>query len=227
MRVLINTAALAFTALLLPNVYFVDPTIWSLLFISITLGILNAFVKPVIQFLTLSFIFTTYGLVVVLINAFILILLSWLFSDQFVVDSFLAALLGGALIGIFGSFFESFLGLSPPIIPDKADELQKRPQSQAPLVTQMILKADQEEEPGLADPAEPLPVNNQDTVSEGADESGLSRVQEQEVEEGKQVIKDDTMPVDEDLENAGTLDQAAEHAAETGDADPNETPAQK
>jgi putative membrane protein len=227
MRVVINAAVLAATALILPNIYFVEVTVWNILFVSIVLGILNAVVKPIIQFLTLSFIFTTYGLVVVLINAIILLLLSWLFPDRFVVESILAALIGGALVGILGSFFESLLGLSPPIIPDKADEFRKRPVDQAPIVTQMILKTGHEEEPALADPAEPLPANHQNGVSEGAEEPGLNRAQEREVEEGERAMEDDTMSVDDDLESADTLEQAADQAPEAGDDDPNETPAQK
>ena len=227
MRVVINAAVLALTALILPNIYFVEVTVWNILFISIALGVLNAFIKPIIQFLTLSFIFTTYGLVVVLINAIILILLSWLFPDRFVVDSILAALIGGALIGILGSFFESLLGISPPIIPDKAVEFRKRPVDQAPIVTKMILKTEHEEEPALADPAEPLPANHQDAVSEGAEEPGLNRAQEREAEEGKRAMEVDTMSVDDDLENADTLGKAAEQASEAGDDAPNETPAQQ
>ncbi len=68
MRVVINAAAVTVTALILPNIYFVEVTFWNIVLIAVALGVLNAFVKPIIQFLTLSFIFTTYGLVVVLIN---------------------------------------------------------------------------------------------------------------------------------------------------------------
>jgi len=227
MRVVINAAILAVTALLLPNIYFVEVTVLNILFVSIALGVLNAVVKPIIQFLTLSFIFTTYGLVVVLINALILLLLSWLFPDRFVVESILAALVGGALVGILGSFFESLLGVSPPIIPDEADRFRKRPVDQAPIVTKMILKTDHEEEPALADPAEPLLSNHQDAVSEGAEEPGLNRAQEREVEEGERVMEDDSMAVDDDLENADTLEQAANQAQEAVDNDPSETPDQK
>jgi len=226
MRVLINAAALAVIALLLPNIYFVQLTIWNILFVSIALGVLNAVIKPILQFLTLSFIFTTYGLVVVLINAIILWLLAFLFPDRFAVDSVLAALIGGALVGILGSFFESLLGLSPPIVSDEQAGLRKQAGDQTQVVTKMILKTDQEEV-GLADPAEPLPANQQDDVSADEEESGLNPAQEREVEEGKQVMEEETMSVDEDLENADTLDEAAEQAAETGDDNPNETLAQK
>jgi putative membrane protein len=155
-RILINAAVLAVTALILPNVYFVEVTVWNILFIAIALGVLNAVIKPILQFLTLSFIFTTYGVVVILINAVILWSLSFLFPDRFAVHSILAALLGGALIGILGSFFESLLGLSPPIVPDEQDESRLRKADPTPVVTKMILKTGQGEEPRLVDPATPL-----------------------------------------------------------------------
>ncbi|HEY54288.1 MAG TPA: phage holin family protein, partial [Caldilineae bacterium] len=160
-RILINAAVLTVTALILPNVSFVQITIGNILFVAIALGILNALIKPILQFLTLSFIFTTYGLVVVLINAVILWLLSFLFPDRFAVDSILAALIGGALIGILGSFFESLFGLSPPIVPDEQDESRLRQADPTPVVTKMILKTGQAEEPKLVDPAAPL-LTNQD-----------------------------------------------------------------
>lgn len=131
------------------------------------------------------------------------------------------------MVGILGSFFESFLGVSPPIIPDKVDEFRKRPVDQAPIVTKMILMTEHGEEPTLADPAEPLPINHQGTVSEGAAEPGLNRAQEREVEEGKRAMEDDTMSVDDDLENAETLEHSADQAPEAGDDDTIETPAQK
>lgn len=215
MRVVINAAVLAVTALILPNIYFVEVTFWNIVLIAVALGVLNAVVKPIIQFLTLSFIFTTYGLVVVFINAIILWLLSALFPDRFVVDSLLAALIGGALIGILGSFFESFLGLSPPIIPDQPDEFRQSPVDQAPIVTKMILGADHEEEPTFADPAAPIEVSQNDSVPEQA--AGMNPAEEREVDKGERAMEADTMPVDDDLENADTLEQGEEQAASTGD----------
>ena len=165
-RILINAVLLAVVALLLPNIYFVEVTVWNMLFMSIALGILNAIIKPILQFLTLSFIFTTYGLVVVLINAVILWFLSFLFPDRFAVHSILAALIGGALIGILGSFFESLFGLSPPIVPDEQNESRLRKADPTPVVTKMILKTGQGEEPKLVDPATPLLVGQENSLQE-------------------------------------------------------------
>ena len=48
------------------------------------LGVLNAFVKPVLQVLTLRFIFASYGLIV--IRQAILYLLAFFFPARFAVD---------------------------------------------------------------------------------------------------------------------------------------------
>ena len=115
-RILVNALALAVTAAVVPKIYFVDKSIWSWLLMAALLGILNAFLKPVLQILTLQFIFVTFGLVVVLVNALLLGLLSFIFPSRFAVDSFLWALVGGLVLGLLSSFLESLLGLSMPLI---------------------------------------------------------------------------------------------------------------
>jgi putative membrane protein len=130
-RILVNAIALAITAAIVPKIYFVDKSIWSWLLMAITLGVLNALVKPVLQTLTLQFIFVTFGLVVVLMNALILLLLSALFPARFAVDNVLWALVGGLVLGLLSSFLESLLGLTLPIISDEAAELPGRVEEQA------------------------------------------------------------------------------------------------
>ena len=127
MRILINALALVVTAGLVPNIYFIDRTVRTWLLLAIFLGVLNAFVKPIIQFLTLRFIFATYGLVVVLINGILLLLLEFLFPSRFYVEGiFFWPLVGGAVIGIVSAFLESLLGLSPPIVSEKYPEVRQR-----------------------------------------------------------------------------------------------------
>ena len=130
-RILVNAIALAFTAAVLPRIYFVSKTVPNLLFMAITLGVLNALVKPVLQALTLHFVVATYGLVIVLVNAVILLLLSVLFPDRFAVNSILWALIGGLVLGLFGSFLESLLGLTTPIIADERPELRQQLERQS------------------------------------------------------------------------------------------------
>lgn len=127
MRIVINALALLITAGLVPNIYFIDRTVRTWLLLAIFMGILNAFVKPIIQFLTLRFIFATYGLVVVLINGILLLLLEFLFPTRFYIEGvFFWPLVGGAVIGVVSAFLESLLGLSPPIVSEKYPEVRQR-----------------------------------------------------------------------------------------------------
>jgi putative membrane protein len=130
-RILVNAFALAGTAAFLPKIYFVDTTLSNWLLISIMLGVLNALLKPVLQFLTLQFIFVTYGLVVVLVNALLLWLLSLFFPDRFAVDSILWLLVGGLVLGLFSSFLESLLGLTMPVVSDEPPEMRQQLEEQA------------------------------------------------------------------------------------------------
>ena len=131
-RILVNAIALAVTVAIVPKIDFVDASIRNWLFMAIMLGVLNALVKPLLQFLTLQFIFVTFGLVLVIVNALILMLLSLLFPNQFAVSSIWWALLGGLVLGLVGSFLESLLGLTMPVVPDEPDALRRHVEAQAP-----------------------------------------------------------------------------------------------
>ena len=130
-RILVNALALAITSAILPKIYFVDTSIGNWLLMAFMLGVLNALLKPVLQFLTLQFIFVTYGLVVVLVNALLLWLLSLLFPNRFAVDSLLWVLVGGLVLGLLSSFLESLLGLTMPIVPDEPPELRLQVEEKA------------------------------------------------------------------------------------------------
>ena len=54
MRVMINGFTIALVALLLPNIQVVDNRIGTYLLLGLGLGLINAFVKPIVQVLTLS-----------------------------------------------------------------------------------------------------------------------------------------------------------------------------
>lgn len=118
-RIVINALTLLIVSIL-PNIYFVEPTVLSVLFLSVILGVLNALVKPILQFLTLRFIFITYGFAIVIINTIILLILNLLFPDMIAVDRLVWAIIGGALMGFVSSFLESLFGLQVPILPEDA-----------------------------------------------------------------------------------------------------------
>ncbi len=130
LRILATALALGLTVLILPEIYFINFSILSLLLVTLVLGILNALVRPILQLLTFRLLFVSFGLVIVLINSLILYLVAWLVPDRFAVTSLLWALVGGLLIGILGNFLENMLGVTPPILPDEAKELRKQIEAQ-------------------------------------------------------------------------------------------------
>ncbi|MEJ2737127.1 MAG: MarC family protein [Anaerolineae bacterium] len=130
-RIVVNALALAGTAAVLPKIYFVDKTFGNWLLMALMLGVLNALLKPVLQFLTLQFIFVTYGLVIVAVNSLLLWLLSLIFPNRFTVDSIWWLLLGGLVLGLLSSFLESLFGLTMPIVPDEPPALRDQIEEQA------------------------------------------------------------------------------------------------
>jgi putative membrane protein len=125
MRTVVNALALLVTVLLVPKIYFLDNTLTTWLLVAVLLGLLNAFIKPVIQFAMLRFIFATYGVVVALINAVVLLLLALLLPNRFAVDSLFWALVGGGVIGLLSTLLENLLGLTPPIVSEKYPEVRE------------------------------------------------------------------------------------------------------
>ncbi len=127
MRMVVNALALLITVALVPNIYFIDRTVGLWIFLAVVLGILNALVKPIIQFLTLRFIFATYGLVLALINGVLLLLLELMFPTRFAVNGLIFwPLVGGLVIGITSAVLENLLGLTPPIVSEKYPEIRQR-----------------------------------------------------------------------------------------------------
>jgi putative membrane protein len=126
MRFLVNALALLITGLLVPTINLVDATFLNWFRLAVLLGVFNAVVKPIIQFATLRFIFATYGLVVVLINAAVLLLISWIFPELFQVGNLFWALVAGAVIGLVSAFLENLFGLTPPVLSEKYPELRRR-----------------------------------------------------------------------------------------------------
>jgi len=125
LRFLVNALSLLVTVAIVPNVFFANDyrMLWWLL-ISAVFGLLNAFLKPLLQIVMLprnqnrhaALIFVSYGLVVVLNNTVLLWTLAWLFTEHFQVRHILWAFAGGLVCGLVAGLFENLLGLTPPIV---------------------------------------------------------------------------------------------------------------
>ena len=67
---------------------------------SLLLGILNAFIRPIMLLLALPLLIFTLGLFMLVINAALLYLVHWIMGEHFEVDSFGWALLGSLIISM-------------------------------------------------------------------------------------------------------------------------------
>src|ERR1700685_3907138 len=96
---IINTAAVALTVIILRNHISYGDKLGNLLVSSFLLGILNAFVRPILLLIALPLLIFTLGLFTLVINALLLCFLSMLLPF-FHVDSFGFAFLGALIISI-------------------------------------------------------------------------------------------------------------------------------
>jgi putative membrane protein len=140
-RWLVYALVLLAVALLMPHIYFTDRRVLVWLAVGAGFGLLNVFVRPLLQALMFQLFFASLGLVAALINGFMLFLLSWIFPNRFAVDSILWALMGGILIALLGSFLEGLFGLTRPIVPESEAELHQRLKAQDRSLVYMFLKA--------------------------------------------------------------------------------------
>ena len=105
-----NAIAVAVAAWIFDGIYFGTAAetasqdwtdkLWPLLFVALVVGIVNAFVRPIINFLSIPFIIVTLGLFLLLTNALMLTFSEWLvglFGVDFTVDGFWTTI-GGALV---------------------------------------------------------------------------------------------------------------------------------
>ena len=103
-RIIISTLAVLSTSYLLPGVY-VENFITAVI-VAIVLGCLNAIIKPLLILLSLPVVVLTFGLFLVVINTFMIMLTDKL-VDGFIVDGFWHALLFGFVMAIVTSILNA------------------------------------------------------------------------------------------------------------------------
>ncbi len=106
---IINTAAVALAVIILRNHISYGDKPENLLIASFLLGILNAFVRPILIVIALPLLIFTLGLFTLVINALLLMLMS-LLLPFFHVDSFGYAFLGAAIISVISVVLNGFTG---------------------------------------------------------------------------------------------------------------------
>lgn len=116
LRLLANAAALAVATFLLSGISLTATTlegkILTFLVVGAVFGILNAIIKPIFQLVTIPLVLLTLGLFLIVINACMLLLTSWLaglFGLGWSVDGFWTAVLGAIIVSIVSFLLNVFI----------------------------------------------------------------------------------------------------------------------
>lgn len=98
LRWLVYAVLIVFVAWIVPGIEVAN--FISALFVCIILALVNTFIKPLIQIITLPVNILTLGLFSLVINALMLMLAGWI-APGFEVEGFLSALIGSLLLSLF------------------------------------------------------------------------------------------------------------------------------
>ncbi|WP_168582499.1 phage holin family protein [Gephyromycinifex aptenodytis] len=108
LRTLVTSLALWVTALVLPGIALGESTsgtdrIFTVVLVACLFGLLNSLVKPILQLFGFPLIVLSLGLFLVVINALMLMLTSWVatrFGLDFSVAGFGSALIGAVMVSL-------------------------------------------------------------------------------------------------------------------------------
>lgn len=83
----------------------------ALLFGALIFGVVNAFIKPIVSFISCPLTCLTLGFFLLIINGFMLVITEWLagwFDLDFIVDGFWAAFLGALVIAVTSAILSTW-----------------------------------------------------------------------------------------------------------------------
>jgi putative membrane protein len=106
-RMLITAISLWLAALVVPGMHLVG--FGTVLGAALVLGIVNAFVRPIVILLTLPLTILTLGLFLLVVNAMMLGLVSAMFSG-FSISGFWSAIFGAIFVSFFSWLASAFIG---------------------------------------------------------------------------------------------------------------------
>lgn len=107
LQIIISSVAVYFTAWLLPGISV--KSFGSAILVAIVLGVLNAVLKPVLQFLSFPITVLTLGLFLLVINALIIMLASWIMGSNFHVENFWWGLLFSIIMSVVVSILDAII----------------------------------------------------------------------------------------------------------------------
>jgi putative membrane protein len=102
----INTLSLILTGHFVPGIHIAS--LWAALMAALLLGLVNAFIKPVLILLTLPINVLTLGLLTFIINGMLLSFVAWAIPG-FIIDGFLWAILGSLILSIISTLLSIFI----------------------------------------------------------------------------------------------------------------------
>ncbi len=113
-RWVIIAVSLVVAAWLIPGIIISDTNGWvAVAVMAAILGFMNAIIRPILAFFSCGCIVLTMGLFMLVINALVLYLSSWIattiFGVGFFVDGFLSAFLGSVVVSVVSFFLSMFL----------------------------------------------------------------------------------------------------------------------
>lgn len=107
---LVNTLAVLVAVYVVPGIHFTDNNLASPFIVSFVLGILNAFIRPILILLALPLVILTLGLFMLVINALLLYLVSMFPPSQLQIDGFGWAFAGAVIIAIVSTLLNFITG---------------------------------------------------------------------------------------------------------------------
>ena len=103
LRWLAYSLAIVFVAWIIPGISVAN--FLTAMLVCIVMALINAFIKPILMFISFPINFLTLGLFSLVINA-LLFMLAGAVTPGFTVDGFLSALLGSVLLSLFAMGIE-------------------------------------------------------------------------------------------------------------------------
>jgi putative membrane protein len=105
-KLLITSVAILLAGYFLPGIH-VD-TFWTALLVALVIGFLNIFLKPLMVILTIPFTILTFGLFLLVINAFIIMIAAY-WVNGFRVDGFWWAFAFSIILSLISSALEKLV----------------------------------------------------------------------------------------------------------------------
>nr|NLI50126.1 phage holin family protein [Propionibacterium sp.] len=117
LRVIATAVAVAVAAFVVPGVSVQGPTpsarLLTLIVVAAVIGLINAFVKPLVVGLSSCLILLTFGLFLLVVNALMLMLAAWVAQSLgfgFFVSGFWAALIASLIVSLVSGIMNGLLG---------------------------------------------------------------------------------------------------------------------